>query len=75
MQSTLVRESEMKKIFQTKKDFKITCSKLITNELGRFKTGLDNIETTNIKQISLVAFAIAFCFAHAEHALIKFKLI
>ena len=38
-----IHKSEVKYISQTKSYFVISCLKLIINELGRFKTGLDNI--------------------------------
>ena len=63
---------EKKKIFQTKKDF-ITCSKLIINELGRCQTRSDNAYFANNEQAWLACTA-AFCFAHAEHNLMKLKL-
>ena len=62
----------MKQIFQNKKDF-ITFSKLIINELVCCPTRSDNIYFANNEQASL-AFTAAFCFAHAEHNLIKLKL-
>ena len=53
----------------TKKDF-ITCSKLIINEHGL----CPNVYFAINEQASL-AFADVFCFAHAEHNLIKPKII
>ena len=61
-----------KKIFQTKKNF-ITCSKLIINGLGHCPTRYNNVYFAINEQASL-AFTAAFCFAHAEHNLIKLKL-
>ena len=63
---------KVKQIFQTKEDF-ITCSKLIINEFVRCLTKSDNFCFANNEQTS-VTFATAFCFAHAEHNLIKLKL-
>lgn len=54
-------------IFQTKKDFIITCSKLIINRPGRCKT------RANIEETWLAVFTVAFCLAHAKHNFIKFK--
>ena len=51
----------------------ITCSKLIINELGLCPTRSNNIYFANNEQTSL-AFTDMFCFAHAEHNLIKLKL-
>ena len=62
----------MKQIFQTKKKF-ITCSKLIINELGHCPTKLDNVYFANSEQ-TLLAFTAVFCFARAEHKLVKLKL-
>ena len=62
----------MKWILQTKKDF-ITCSKLITHELGRFPTRSENVYFASNKEASL-SFTAAFCFAHAEYNLIKLQL-
>ena len=62
----------MKEIFQTKKDF-ITCSKLIINELVLCPTRSHSLYFASNEQASL-AFTDAFCFAHAEHNLIKLKL-
>ena len=59
----LVKESE---IFQTNKNF-------ITKELERCPTISDNVYFANNEQASL-PFTAAFCFAHAEHNLIKLKL-
>ena len=53
---------EKKKIFQTKKDF-ITCC----------QTRSDNAYFANNEQAWLACTA-AFCFAHAEHNLMKLKL-
>ena len=71
MQSTTCKKKG-KQTFQTKKDF-VTCSKLIINEPGRCPTRSDNVYFANNEQASL-AFTAAFCFAHAEHNLIKLKL-
>ena len=65
-------QKKVKWIFQTKKDF-ITCSKLIINELARCPTRSDNLYFPNNEETSL-PFTAAFCFAHAEHNLIKLKL-
>ena len=43
------------------------------NELGPSPTRSDNVYFANNEQASL-AFTAAFCFAHAEHNLIKLKL-
>ena len=51
----------------------MACSKMIMNELGRFPTKSDNLYFANNEQASL-AFTVAFCFALAEHNLIKLKL-
>ena len=71
MEST-TGEKKVEKIFQTMKDF-ITCSKLIINELGFCPTRSNNVYFANNEQASL-AFTDVFCFAHAEHNLIKLKL-
>ena len=68
MQSTTGKK-KVKLVFQTKKD----CSKLIMNELGLCPTRSNNVYFGNNKQASL-AFTDMFCFAHAEHDLIKLKL-
>ena len=47
---------------------------MIINELGRCPTRSDNVYFANNEQASL-AFTAAFCFAHAEHNLIKLKVI
>ena len=65
-------KKKMKWIFQTKKDF-ITCSKLIINELGLCPTRSNNVYFANNEQVSL-AFTDVFCFAHAQHNVIKVKL-
>ena len=57
---------------QTKKNF-ITCTKLIINELVRCSTRSDDIYFAHNEK-KLLAFTVAFCFAHAEHNLIKLKL-
>ena len=44
------------------------------NELARFSTRSDNISFNNNEQASIAAFTALFCFTHAEHHLIKFKL-
>ena len=54
------------------KDF-ITCSKLIINELARCPTRSHDLYFASNEQASL-AFTDAFCFAYAEHNLIKLKL-
>ena len=46
---------------------------MIINELVRCPTRSGNLYFANNEQASL-AFAAAFCFAHAEHNLIKLKL-
>ena len=46
---------------------------MITNELVRCPTTSGNLYFANKEQASLV-FAAGFCFAHAEHNLIKLKL-
>ena len=71
VQSTTGKK-KVKQIFQTKKDF-ITCSKLMINKLERCPTRSDNVYFVNNKEASL-AFTAAFCFAHAEHNLIKLRL-
>ena len=71
MQSTTGKK-KVKQIFQTKADF-ITCSKLMINELARCPTRSNNVYFANNEHASL-AFTAAFCFAHAEHSLIKLKL-
>ena len=43
------------------------------NKLGRCSTGLNYVYFTNNKHAS-PEFTDAFCFAHVEHNLIKFKL-
>ena len=43
-------------------------------ELGRCPTISDNFYFAGNEQESLAAFTAAFCFAHAEHKLIKLKL-
>ena len=72
MQSKIGKKT-LKQILQTKKDF-ITCSKLIIKELGRCLNRSDDIYFANNKQ-TMLAFTAAFCFAHAEHNLIKLKLL
>ena len=52
----------------------MTCSKLATNELGRFTTRSDNVYFGNNEQASLAVFTAVFCFIHAEYNLIKLKL-
>ena len=59
-------------MFQIKKDF-ITCSKMIINELLRCPTRSGTLYFANNEQ-ALLAFAAAFCFAHAGHNLIKLRL-
>ena len=61
-----------KQIFQTK-DF-ITYSKLIINELERCQIRSGYVLIANIKQAFLAVFTAAFCFEHAKHNLIKFKI-
>ena len=63
----------MKQIFQTKKGF-ITCSKLMINEFGRSPTRSENVYFANNEQVSIAVLTAVFCFTHAEHNLIKFKL-
>ena len=72
VQSTTGKK-KVKQIFQIKKDF-ITCSKLIINELGRCPTRSDHVCFADNEQASLAVFTAAFCFAHAEHNLIKLEL-
>ena len=48
---------------------------MIINELGRCPARVDNVNFANNKQASLAIFTPAFCFAHAEHNLIKLKYI
>ena len=60
----------MKEIFQTKKFF-MTCSKLMINKLGRCPTRSENVYFANNEQASIAVFTAVFCFAHAEHDLIK----
>ena len=52
----------------------MTWSKLIINELGRFSTRSDNVYFAKNKQAPMAVFTVVFCFAHAEHNLIKLKL-
>ena len=54
----------------------MTCSKLIIIELGLCPTRSDNVYFANNEQASLTVFtaAVVYCFAHAEHKLIKLKL-
>ena len=59
-------------MFHTKTDF-ITCSNLINNELTLRPTRSNTVYFANNEQASL-AFTDVFCFAHAEHNLIKLKL-
>ena len=72
MQSTTDKK-KMKQIFQTKKDF-IACLKLMINELACFPTRSENVYFANTEQASIAVFTAVFCFAHAEHHLIKLKL-
>ena len=51
----------------------MTCSKLIINELECSPTRSDDVYFANNEQASLAVNS-AFCFAHAEHKLIKLKL-
>ena len=44
------------------------------NELARFPTRSENVYFANNEQASIAAFTAVFCFTHAEHHLIKFKL-
>ena len=44
------------------------------NKLERFPTSLDNVSFANNEQASIKVFTVVFCFIHAEHHLIKFKL-
>ena len=46
---------------------------MIINELARCPTRSDNVCFANNEQASF-AFTAAFCFAHAEHNLVKLKL-
>ena len=52
----------------------MTCSKLINNILARCPARTDNVYFANNEQASLAVFTAVFCFAHAEHNLIKPKL-
>ena len=52
----------------------MTCSKLKINKLGCCPTGSDNVYFANSEQASFAVFTAAFCFAYAEHNLIKLKL-
>ena len=51
-----------------------TCLKLMINKLERFPTRSDNVFFANNEQASIKVFTVVFCFIHAEHHLIKFKL-
>ena len=66
----LVRKSEI----NISKDF-ITCLKLIINKNGRCLAGADNTYFANNGQASLAILTSAFCFAHAQHNLIKLTLL
>ena len=44
------------------------------NELVRFPTKSENVYFANNEQASIAVFTAVFCFAHAEHNLIKLKL-
>ena len=52
----------------------ITCSKLIINELADSPTRSENVSFANNEQASIAVLTAVFCFAHAEHHLIKLKL-
>ena len=73
MQSTTDKK-KVKKIFKTKKS-SITCSKLMINEFAGSPTRSENVYFANNEQASITVFTAAFWFAHAEHHLIKLKLI
>ena len=60
-------------MFKTKKA-SITCSKLMINELAGSSTRSENVYFANNEQASIGVFTAVFCFTHAEHLLIKFKL-
>ena len=64
----------MKWVFQTKEDFNKIFSELVKNELMRFDTRADKLHTVNIEKTQLTVFTVAFCSAHAEKSLIKFKI-
>ena len=44
------------------------------NELAGPQTRLENVYFANKEQASIAVFTAVFCFAHAEHHLIKLKL-
>ena len=44
------------------------------NELGRCPTRSENVYFANNEQTSIAVFTAVFCFTHAQHLLIKFKL-
>ena len=44
------------------------------NELACFPTGSENFYFANNEQASIVVFTVVFCFALAQHHLIKLKL-
>ena len=52
----------------------MTCSRVITNEVGHCLTRSDNAYFANSEQASLAIFTATFCFAHADYNLIKLKL-
>ena len=45
------------------------------NELACFPTRQENFYFANNEQASIVVFTVVFCFRHAEHHLIKLKLL
>ena len=47
---------------------------MIVNKLGRCPARSGNVYFANNEQASLAVFTAAFCFAFAEHNLIKLKL-
>ena len=44
------------------------------NELAGSPTRLENVYFANNEQTSIAVFTAVFCFTHAQHLLIKFKL-
>ena len=46
----------------------------MASELARFLTRSDNVYLANNEQTSTTVFTAVFCFAHAEHHLIKLKM-
>ena len=72
MQSTTGKK-KLEEIFQTKEG-SISCSKSIVNELGRSPTRSETLYFANNEQALIAVFTAVFCFAHAQHNLIKLKL-